>query len=257
MYSQFRVKPTRLSEFAGLKLIVCAVITGICRYMTRDDGWRSQNEPYPGANCHVANDLLEYVVFNEAQIIPVYVIHLDLGKDVARYITNLSANTMEYIAQYRNQSRKAAHAAEKLYKEVLAPGDVKRKKEALFAQAQKYFPYGYGAASGSKFVVEAVGEVSEDEEEYGTYQKDRADADEGAADIWTGDGFANLALDGETERTAEEAEVEELDDADERSEAEDKVPWEYQMGPEGRTQFDEYYDARKAKVKTRRREPVY
>jgi hypothetical protein len=46
----------------------------------------------------------------------------------------------------------------------------------VFARASKYFPYGYGPATGSSFVVEDVGEIDDDEEEDGEYQKDRIDA---------------------------------------------------------------------------------
>ena len=69
-----------------------------------------------------------------------------------------------------------------------APGDVQRRKEALIAKAAKYFPYGYGPKQGANFVVEDVGEVSEDEEEYGEYQADRVeevDADSSRArSVW-------------------------------------------------------------------------
>lgn len=116
MYTEFRDEPTKPNEFASLKLIACATLTGICHFMTRDDNWRHQNEPYPGAHCHAANDLLEYVVFDDAQIIPCYVIHLDLGRDAASYISKLSVNPADYINQhrYREQRRKEQHAARKL-----------------------------------------------------------------------------------------------------------------------------------------------
>ncbi len=138
MYTGFRHEPTKFNEFASLKLIACATLTGICRYMVREDGWRDQNEPYPGAHCHVANDLLEYVVFDEAQIIPCYVIHLDLGRDAASYISKLSMKPTDYINEYREQRRKAQHA--ELYGLSFGPGEEKRRKEALMAKARKYFP---------------------------------------------------------------------------------------------------------------------
>lgn len=95
MYTKFRHGgAAKFDELAGLKLIVCATIMGRCRYMTRDAYWFSQAEPWPGAHSHVADDMLEYVVFNEAQIIPCYVIHLDLGRDVARYIAKLSSTLL-------------------------------------------------------------------------------------------------------------------------------------------------------------------
>ena len=39
--------------------------------------------------------------------------------------------------------------------------------------ARKHFPFGYGPAQGANFVVEEIGEVDEDDEEWGEYQLDR------------------------------------------------------------------------------------
>ena len=49
-------------------------------------------------------------------------------------------------------------------------GDVERDKAAKQAAAAKWFPYGYGPAQGARFVVEEIGETSDDEENYGEYQ---------------------------------------------------------------------------------------
>lgn len=148
MYTQIRRHgATKFDEFAALKLIVCATIMGRCKYVNRDDCWRDQNVPMPGAHSHVANDMMEYVVFDEAQIIPCYVIHLDLGRDIAKYVTSLSSNTAQYINDYREMLRKQRHAAKKLGSVVEGPGDAQRQKQALFAKAQKYFPYGFGNCS--------------------------------------------------------------------------------------------------------------
>lgn len=256
MYTNFRYTPTKFNEFASLKLIACATITGRSRFMTRGDGWRDQNEVFPGAHCHVANDLLEYVVFDATQIIPCYVIHLDLGRDAEKYITTLSQNLTAYINDYRERWRKERHARERLARTVLALGDKVRQKQALFAKAQKYFQYGYGAASGSKFVVQDVADVSEDEEEYGTYQKERLDGTV-ETDIWALDGYTTLGLDGEGEigggDDGEEV-GDEYEDGDEAA-GEQKVEWEFGMGPGGRTRFDEFYEARKAKNKKGARMP--
>ena len=262
MYTGFRRETTKINEFAGLKLIACAMIAGRCRFMTREDNWRSQTTPFPGAHCHAANDLLEYVVFDEAQIIPCYVIHLDLGRDAANYINRLSLNATDYINEYREKQRKRKYAEEKLTPRVLAPGDKARQKEALLAKAKKYFPYGFGAAKGDKFVVEDVGDVSEDEEEYGIYQKDRVDGTgDAGADIWAEDGHTTFALDSDHDRfSGDESDDDANEAADAKKESEDgeeeeKIDWEYEMGPEGRTKFDEYYEARKAKSKNKMQVP--
>ena len=242
---------TKFDEFAGLKLIVCAAIMGRCRYVSRLDNWRNESEPWPGAHSHVANSMLEYVVFSEAQIIPCYVIHLDLGRDIARYITKLSANPTAYINEYRMQQRKVRHA-QKVLGQVSdeEPGEIQRKKQALLAKAQKYFPYGYGTASGPKFAVLDVAEVSEDEEEYGMYQKDRVDGAK-KVDIWAESGHKTFTFDSEEQNESEGAsESDENTNAKNTGEEDEEVvTWEYQTGPEGRTKFDEYHEARKAKSK--------
>lgn len=55
----------------------------------------------------------------------------------------------------------------------LAPRESQRARQALQSRAEKWFPYGYGPATGTSFVIEAVGEVNEDDGDYGTYQQDR------------------------------------------------------------------------------------
>ena len=79
-----------------------------------------------------------------------------------------------------------------------------------------FFRSGFGAASGSHFVVEAVGDVSEDEEHWGGYQKERlldnATADNN--DIWMMNDRLNFALDGE-------GHLDDLDDEDENSDCDD------------------------------------
>jgi hypothetical protein len=37
----------------------------------------------------------------------------------------------------------------------------------------KWFPYGFGPATGTRFVIEEVGDISDDEEEYGEWQADK------------------------------------------------------------------------------------
>ena len=95
---------------------------------------------YPGAHCHAANYLLEYVVFDDAQIVPCYLKHLDLGCDAASYISKLAMNFTDYMNESREQGRKAQYAVRKLYDPSFGPGEEKRRKEALLAKAHKYVP---------------------------------------------------------------------------------------------------------------------
>lgn len=174
-YSGLGCAATKTNEYDGLKLIVCATVMGISSTMTCSDNWRTESEPFPGAQSHVSVNQFEYVVFNRAQILPCYVIHLDWGKDNAIYFENIPLNPQTWI----NQQQKATNAHKKLHPENLAPGDKQRAKEAIVSKAAKYFSYGYGPATGNSFVVEEVGEVDEDEEEYGMYQEDRIEKVDG------------------------------------------------------------------------------
>lgn len=179
-YSGEDARPTTPNGFWGLKLIVCATVMGAPREVFRDDNWREQGRPYPGADSHVANQEREYIVFDRAQILPVYVIHLDWGEDNREYFESIPQDPTQWTARWTHP---------KLQKQVLAPGDKQRQKEALIAKAAKYFPYGYGPATGTRFVVEEVGEVDEDEENYGDYQKDRLGSvdGQGSGTFWEWD----------------------------------------------------------------------
>jgi len=136
-----------------------------------------QTEPYPSADSHVGNDQMEYIVFNKAQIIPCYVVHLDWGKDNEKYFWDIPADPNVWVKRQKKTHPKLLH-------EVVALGDKQRSREALIAKASKYFLYGYGTATGKLFVVEDVGEVDEDEEEYGEYQKDGIDGVNKKTHIW-------------------------------------------------------------------------
>lgn len=109
---------------------------------------------------------------------------------------------------------------------------------------------GFGAASGSRFVVEAVGEESDDEEDFGIYQKDRFDDTHDGNDIWTMNDHMNFAQDGEGYLDDEDLDFDNTaQDESKKDEGEDEIAWDYELGPQGRTKFDEFYDARKAKNK--------
>ncbi|KAI1142288.1 hypothetical protein F5Y05DRAFT_370353 [Hypoxylon sp. FL0543] len=160
---------TKPNEFFGIKLIVCATLMGRSANISREDNWREQTEPYPGADSHVANRELEYIVFDSAQILPVYVIHIDWGQDNASHFWDLPSDPGNFVPTIREKR----HA--KLLDEIRWPGDIQRERAAALARAAKWFPYGYGPSTGSRFAVEEIGEVDEDEEEYGDYQELRGE----------------------------------------------------------------------------------
>ncbi|KAK9772904.1 hypothetical protein AB5N19_02794 [Seiridium cardinale] len=180
MYSDYACHATKPSEFLGLKLIVCATLMGSAAQMFREDNWREQSEPYQGSDSHVANRELEYIVFDPAQIIPVYVVHLDWGQGNTAHFLDLPEDPTEWV---RTSSKaRAAPAAEQQW-----PEDIRLAKQAAYARAAKYFPYGYGPATGGRFVVEEVGQIDEDDEEYGEYQAFRGEEvkDKSNADFWS------------------------------------------------------------------------
>ncbi|KAI0171891.1 ADP-ribosylation [Hypoxylon sp. FL1284] len=171
---------TKANEFFGIKLFVCATVMGRRVEMTREDNWRDQSQPFPGADSHVANRDLEYIVFDAAQILPVYVIHIDWGHDNALHFENLPSDPGRFVpAQTRRHPRLIEH--------IRWPGEAQRAKKAALARAAKYFPYGYGPATGGRFVVEEVGEADEDEEDYGEYQALRGEEvrDKTNLDFWS------------------------------------------------------------------------
>ena len=179
-YSDWTCTATRPDEYYGLKLIVCATVMGRSRAMFREDNWRLQTRPYWGADSHVGNNNLEYIVFEAAQILPVYVVHLDWGADNTLYFEDLPSDPAQWT------ERKRVVKVEDEF-----PGDRQRRKAAIMAKAAKYFPYGFGPATGTRFVVEEVADVSDDEEQYGDYQADRGDGVKNL-DFWSWYKFGEL-----------------------------------------------------------------
>lgn len=104
-----------------------------------------------------------------------------------------------------------------------------------------------------------MGDVSEDEEHWGGYQKDRLldNADANADnDIWMMNDGMNFALDGEGHLDGDDEEDSNGDGNEggkgKDGDRDDEIAWEYDHGPRGRTRFDEYCDARRAKNKRRK-----
>jgi len=89
-----------------------------------------------GYDSHVSPNQMEYVIFNSAQILPLYVLHLGNGQAQHELPTTLS---------------------------VPQPVD-------LTAYARKHLPNGFGTAKGGRFLVEEIAPVDDDEELWGEYQ---------------------------------------------------------------------------------------
>lgn len=104
--------------------------------------------------------------------------------------------------------------------------------------------------------MEAVGDISEDEENFGIYQRDRLDGAHDGNDIWTMDDHMTFALDSEGHLDDEELDPNNAaEDESEKDEGRDDTAWECEIGPQGRTKFEEYFDARKAKNKKQKEGP--
>lgn len=174
-YSGRAARASKSTELSEMKLIVCATIMGRSAQMRSEDDWREQSEPYPGADSHVANKQQEYIVFDAAQVLPCYVLHLDLK----------AVDAEEFLKNQLNNNRKDKPTHAKLHSEVLSPGDTQRLKQERIARAAKFFAYGFGPVSGSNIVIEDIAEIDDDDEEYGDYQENRLEGEMEEADIWS------------------------------------------------------------------------
>lgn len=182
-YSGSGAYATAKGEYDGLKLIVCATMMGISAALSRGDNWRNHKEAWAGSNSHVSTNQMEYIVFHRAQIIPCYVIHLDWGIHNDIFFDRIPQNSNQW-SNTTSSPRPDEHLTQLFLVKNMAPGDRQRAKQALQSRAEKWFPYGYGPATGTSFVIEAVGEVDEDDEDYGTYQQDRIDHVDTDAQTW-------------------------------------------------------------------------
>jgi hypothetical protein len=116
---------------------------------------------------HFNTDSPQYVVFDSAQIITCYILHVDYGAEDAR--EEFERNRKDPWNFSRNKAREA-RSQTSYQDQDTSPGAVQARKEALKAAAAKWFPYGCGPATGTSSVIEDIGEVSDDEEEYGDYR---------------------------------------------------------------------------------------
>ncbi|TVY67408.1 hypothetical protein LSUE1_G008288, partial [Lachnellula suecica] len=160
--SQQKTKP---EDLPGMRLVVCAVLMGRALQVTREQTRRTTDIADPTAHSHVCPNGYEYIVFEAPQIIPCYVIHLDLGAEEARKTLLRASNEPSNWTKTAKTSNGSQGA--------LLPGELEEIKQAKQAAASKWFLYGYGPAKGTSFVILEIGETSDDEEDYGDYQGQR------------------------------------------------------------------------------------
>ena len=143
-YTQYQsgtsLELNRPSDVPGFRIVVCATLMGRALQVSRGEARGVEGLLSEDAHSHVSPSQLEYIVFDTAQIIPCYVLHLDYGAERARAeFERLVANPVRFFER-REGSRKVENKWAN--KDEEAPGDVQRKKEALKAAAGKWFPYG-------------------------------------------------------------------------------------------------------------------
>jgi len=166
-YASGQSQQTPLGEIPSMRLFVCATVMG--RTLSGASGPRSTAVHGPlreGYDSHFDGGF-EYIIHDERAMLPCYVVHLDLGSDAAKE----ALKEIQADPAAGRQAREKAHP--RLAPTNASPGDVRRERAARKAAAEKWFPYGFGAAKGTAFVVEEVGAASDDEEEYGEWQKDK------------------------------------------------------------------------------------
>ncbi|KAH7327096.1 hypothetical protein BKA65DRAFT_566324 [Rhexocercosporidium sp. MPI-PUGE-AT-0058] len=168
-YASNQHTQTRSEDVPGLQMIVCATLMGCPLTVSRDDTRKTLDLATKDANSHVSPNGMEYVVFDKAQIIPCYVIHFDFGPEKARQAL------LEGPSNPADWKPKTTKTHKKLLERDLFPGEREEIKQAKKAAVSKWFPYGYGPAKGNSFVIEEIGDVSDDEEDYGEYQAERQD----------------------------------------------------------------------------------
>ncbi|KUJ23748.1 uncharacterized protein LY89DRAFT_776002 [Mollisia scopiformis] len=172
---------TSCNDLPGLRLIVCAVLMGLPVAVTREETWRTTEISTEIAHSHVSPNEQEYVVFNAAQVIPCYVIHFDFGVEFAKAeLAKVPVDPNRWSRQWRQTKSASDRLLKSTY---VAPAEVAAAKQARKAAAAKWFPYGFGPATGTSFVIEEIGEISDDEEDYGDYQGMRIEVEDEVS-VW-------------------------------------------------------------------------
>ncbi|KAM5342837.1 hypothetical protein ACJ41O_013803 [Fusarium nematophilum] len=166
-FARGQQQSTPLGVLPSMRLFVCATVMG--RTYTNQDGEHAVHGPLVEDYDSHFDGRFEYIVHDERAMLPCYVIHLDFGSDAAKQaLKDAQSRPVEYHAWFAHRKKKQQPKTKST-----APGDIRREREARKAAAMKWFPYGFGPATGTKFVIEEIGEISDDEEEYGDWQAEK------------------------------------------------------------------------------------
>lgn len=171
---------TSQKDLAEIIIIVCATLMGHPLGVTGAEAYRTPDVVHPNAHSHIGHTALEWIVSDPAQIIPCYVLHLDLKSKSAQ---NALAKAPSHPLQWpvRNNSINLKNLPSPGKRQALA-----REKKAI---AAKYFPYGFGPGKGTSFVIEEIGETSDDEESYGDFQRQKLEVNHEMKTIRRGNGW--------------------------------------------------------------------
>jgi hypothetical protein len=172
-YAAGQHEQTPLGTLPSMRLFVCATVMG--RTYTPGGDRKEELVHGPlveGYDSHFDGDF-EYVVHDERAMLPCYVVHLDLGSEEAKRIVRSAQEDPLHFQRMSAALAREGKMHPLLEKKELGPGEKKREAEARKAAAMKWFPYGFGSATGTQFVIEEVGEVDDDEEDYGEWQDDK------------------------------------------------------------------------------------
>ncbi|EME80557.1 uncharacterized protein MYCFIDRAFT_177498 [Pseudocercospora fijiensis CIRAD86] len=155
-------------DIPGMRMLICATLMGRSLQVGREETRRTEGVYREGAHSHVSPNGAEFIVFDQDQIIPCYVLHIDFGAlDASKHFEEMRTNP-ERMEGLRNRLKPRYQTD--YGDDCVFPEAVRAKKAALKAAAAKWFPYGFGPATGSTFVIEDMAPVSDDEEEYGDFQ---------------------------------------------------------------------------------------
>jgi hypothetical protein len=161
---------------SGRKLFVCAVLRGRQYKCDYEVDYTEQDKPVQGFDSNTSASEWAYIFFKSAQILPLYVLHckLESDDDLEEYLKQLEAagppKLLKAIDDVIEERKKTG------IKEIDESDQIltrRLKQKILTDMARKHFPLGFGPATGDKFVVEEIGQVDDDEEEWGEYQLDR------------------------------------------------------------------------------------
>ncbi|EHK19231.1 uncharacterized protein TRIVIDRAFT_225100 [Trichoderma virens Gv29-8] len=168
-YASGQREQTPLGMLPSMRLFVCATVMGRTYAAKSDNKLGSVHGPLVSGYDSHFDGRYEYIIHEERAMLPCFVIHLDLGSEEA--LRSIRAAQLNPASIQVTPTTSRASRLHQEYDD--SPGDRKRKQLALKAAAMKWFPYGFGTATGTSFVIEDIGATSDDSETYGDWQEDK------------------------------------------------------------------------------------